>query len=677
LRAQRRQVAELVFRIPLLAQADAPAVAQHQLDVADQRRAGRIGVADAGQLHPLRIEIADLAEAGGQPLAPAVLLQQTRRDRDRGLVRIHLPIGAAEAVGAEQLGEAEGQFLRIEQRQVVLVLVGHAQVVQTRLERLQHLPPEQARRALEHQARVEARDRGAARRRVRFERRQVFAIEVVAGVAITQFRTQVPRGALDRERDIGVQVVTRRARPVVVIERDRFAAHPGEEPVLQRLLVTEQHARQAPERLEAVGQERIGDGPVLRADARAPVAATAEQSRGALQQARARRRQRVAEVLEVAIVRHGVDVRAHVPLRAEAAVVPEAERAAVVAGAVVVRQPGAGDLAAVVGSKITELARDHRAALGEQARRHGQVVVRCEVDVVGRGDVDAAVLRTADAREQEAGATSLVDRETRIRQVQDRHRPESQRRVACGADAFGLVEVDARGAQLPAGRARIAGRVDHAIEHAGLALHHRPVGATVAACLEQLVAHLLQRIAVLAQFALGARGTQQQAAVLVVDVAFGLVAIGLRVVAQRVGGDVLVGALDLDRALERVDLAITDVEPLGTEFRGRALALALARQIGAMKLEQGVRTAQRPGRGIVAIALHRGHRLDPQTPRGEQQGMGEGGDAGLRHGVGAGQNGGQHAAKRSRAATRPDPRDSDRVHAAACPVRRQTVPFRS
>ena len=355
----------------------------------------------------------------------------------------------------------------------------------------------------------------------------------------------------------------------------------------------------------------------------------------------------------------------------------EAERAAVVAGEVVVRQPGAGQLAAHRAREVAELGAQHRAAPSQQTWRQRQVVVRSEVDVVRRGDVEAAVLRAADAREEETGTPALVDREAGIREIQQRHRADHQRGVARRADAFGLVQVDARGAQLPAFVSRIAGRVGHLAQYRGIAFDLRAGGAAVAARLQQLVAHLLERIAILGQLALGAGRAQQQATILVMHVAFGFVAFGFAVVTQQVGRDELVGAADLDPALEQDALLVADVEARRAQLGRARFALAVFRQIGPVELEQRIGPAQRPHRGIVSVAVGGdGRQAEGQQGEG-RQGEGQGQRSQLRHGREDGQNGRQHAVKRRKAATQAECAGWGGIHPSAFRFVRERVPFQS
>src|SRR5690606_1374114 len=92
LRAQRGKVGKLAAGVPVLADRHAPAVVELEFDVGHEGRAGPIDAGYAGHLHALRLEIADLPEAGRQPLAAAVLLEEARAYRKRGLVRVGLAV---------------------------------------------------------------------------------------------------------------------------------------------------------------------------------------------------------------------------------------------------------------------------------------------------------------------------------------------------------------------------------------------------------------------------------------------------------------------------------------------------------------------------------------------------------------------------------------------------------
>src|SRR3546814_3840846 len=72
------------------------------------------------------------------------------------------PVGAGESVVAEQLAPAEGHRAGVEDRQVVLVAVGHGEVEQPRLQGVDVVVAAEADVAVEVQPGVERADRRAA-----------------------------------------------------------------------------------------------------------------------------------------------------------------------------------------------------------------------------------------------------------------------------------------------------------------------------------------------------------------------------------------------------------------------------------------------------------------------------------------------------------------------------------
>jgi hypothetical protein len=146
----------------------------------------------------------------------------------RGLVGVGLAIGAGVAVLAEQAGPAEGQGLGVEQRQVVLHPVGHAQVVEARLQRLHVVVAEQRGLALEQQAGVDAADRGAAVRAEVGALRQHprITLERVAGLADGEFRVHEPARATEVEAYRRLHVEALAAGQFVVLEAHGFGHWP-------------------------------------------------------------------------------------------------------------------------------------------------------------------------------------------------------------------------------------------------------------------------------------------------------------------------------------------------------------------------------------------------------------------------------------------------------------------
>src|SRR5690606_19642065 len=103
------------------------------------------------------------------------------------------------------------------------------------------------------------------------------------------------------------------------------------------------------------------------------------------------------------------------------------------------------------------------------ARGNGGIVVGRQVQVIGRGDVDAAIAGVAEHRGKKAGGAFVVDRKAYPGQVEHRHVRHAQLDVAGGAAAFFVVQRDVLALDKPAVVAGFAAGVhaivdgDHAI----------------------------------------------------------------------------------------------------------------------------------------------------------------------------------------------------------------------
>ncbi|MCR6700778.1 MAG: hypothetical protein NVV68_06375 [Dokdonella sp.] len=119
-------------------------------------------------------------------------------------------------------------------------------------------------------------------------------------------------------------------------------------------------------------------------------------------------------------------------------------------------------------------------------------------------------------------------------------------------------------------------------------------------------------------------GRQQQAAVLIADVALGGPGRGVAFVAEGVGADQLVVLLHAGLALQLEAVAVGRAAVLGRDVGRRSVAVAVARQVRHVEIEQVARLAQRP----VGLAGRAAQRPD-RTRRG-------GGRDRRRHRVGRG-----------------------------------------
>src|SRR5690606_8286607 len=104
------------------------------------------------------------------------------------------------------------------------------------------------------------------------------------------------------------------------------------------------------------------------------------------------------------------------------------------------------------------------------------------------------------------------------------------------------VDVDAVGLQLPGALGWRTGRIGRAQQQALLALQLDLLRAAIAAAADQLVAQVLDRVAVGGLVAMGALGEDPHARILVADAALGGVGAGFAVIGELVGAQELVAA---------------------------------------------------------------------------------------------------------------------------------------
>jgi hypothetical protein len=168
-----------------------PAFARQQ-EVRCRRRAQRLV-----QAHALVLEIEALAHGEPQPFGTGVAVEETRRQRERQLVRVADAIVADVPVLGEELREIEVVERRVEHRRIRLVLVRDVDIERARLERLRQRSVAHLQVALEHEPGIEARDRNRVAG-MRVGQRRGRAIQRVlardAGA-----RGEEPRGALPAE----------------------------------------------------------------------------------------------------------------------------------------------------------------------------------------------------------------------------------------------------------------------------------------------------------------------------------------------------------------------------------------------------------------------------------------------------------------------------------------------
>ena len=104
------------------------------------------------------------------------------------------------------------------------------------------------------------------------------------------------------------------------------------------------------------------------------------------------------------------------------------------------------------------------ATLGHQARREGQVVVRCDIPVDRCAQLEAAAIGVADLRNQEPGFPPIVQRKSEIGQVQKRYALELDHGLLGGATPGFTIKLDLVRFQHPVLFVLGTGRVTYVFE---------------------------------------------------------------------------------------------------------------------------------------------------------------------------------------------------------------------
>ena len=201
---------------------------------------------------------------------------------------------------------------------------------------------------------------------------------------------------------------------------------------LRQHVVRRRHGRRGIlQRLEGLHHHRCAERPVVGVES------------GLLRQRLLRRhRNAVGEVGEVGRVRHAVVVEIAVEPWLELLVVLPRECPARRVRDTIVGQDFRDDLAHGRLEQVAALAAEHQAALGHHPRRECRVVIRREVEVVGRGELEAADLRRAGDRRQESGLAFVGQRKLQPRRREHRRVQKEDPGAMRGADRAQAVDLD-------------------------------------------------------------------------------------------------------------------------------------------------------------------------------------------------------------------------------------------
>ena len=216
---------------------------------------------------------------------------------------------------------------------------------------------------------------------------------------------------------------------------------------------------------------------------------------------------------------------------------------------------GSADLAFAALGQVAELTFHQQAAFGHVGRVQRGVVVRRQVEVVRRLQRKTGVAGGADARRQEAGLATVVDREVDVRGVEHRNVLDPQRHVGRGAEAGRRVQGDVVALQVPGIVARFATGIGAILEADDRGLF--ALGVERAAAHVSLMHHVFgivdTRFAVI-QLQFGAVADHQHALVAQAYVADQLATVFRLVQARFVGLDLHAGLAQDDVTGEGGDL---------------------------------------------------------------------------------------------------------------------------
>ena len=152
----------------------------------------RLAVRGGAEPHPAAPEVLHLAEAGLEDFAASG--EHAAVEGQGEPVGVSDPVDAGEPVLPEQMVVAEGMTPRVEERQVILIQVGHPQIEESRLDGLDEALLPEVRFVIEVKAAVDAERRNHPGWRLGDVRGH--ALELVAGVVHGGARDQVAgRGA--------------------------------------------------------------------------------------------------------------------------------------------------------------------------------------------------------------------------------------------------------------------------------------------------------------------------------------------------------------------------------------------------------------------------------------------------------------------------------------------------
>jgi len=504
--------------VPVVVGSGAPVAVEAELVVQSHWRyvglcVGTVGRQDARQLNLTILEVQRLAHGYALTLE-AVVFDPAAGQAQGQLVLVADTVGAAEAVVAEQRCIAERVLAGVEDRDIALVLVRDVQVERTRFEGLAIVFAEPVGVAIEVQAAVDAGHRnrtvlgalegaarilGAGRRRRRLRCDDVVLagavqIKIVLGIDVLELRRHEAVGPVHRvlngrryvqtgtvctgqAGDIGVQTTLGIAVLIYEVAFFQAAFEPN-----GFGLVAEVKTTWMERKLTIEGDLRQ---PVIRCDLgdRCQLISLDVQTRLERVAAIAHRTLLVDVVTTLDAVLVGLEVLEVVRIadlrvvdlgqytRIQPALVLPVEHVACffviglqLAFVIVVVQVRAAELAFAGLGEVAEFAFHHHAALGHVLRVQRGVIVGRQVEVVRRNQGKAGFAAGAEARRQEAGLTTVVDREIDVRGIQDRDVLDPQRRVGGRTEAGGRVQRDVVALELPGIAVWLAGGVRTVLE---------------------------------------------------------------------------------------------------------------------------------------------------------------------------------------------------------------------
>ncbi len=174
--------------------------------------------------------------------------------------------------------------------------------------------------------------------------------------------------------------------------------------------------------------------------------------------------QAVAQVFEIKVVGNRFDLSQKAPPAAEQTLVLVVDMAAIAIGFRVVGQILSEQRAFACRQQVPKAGAELEAPFGQDARRERQIVIGCEVEVIGHLNIRAGALALAEIGYEQPALACLCNGKGNVGQRQDRNIFELELDAACRPKPFVHVQPDLIGQELPVCFVFRAGGIGHLIQ---------------------------------------------------------------------------------------------------------------------------------------------------------------------------------------------------------------------